>query len=142
MGPLVLIKGTLDAKKYIDLLKKYLIPFINELKNNNNDEFIFQEDNAPCHTAIITRNWKIKSNINVLPWPAQSPDLNPIENLWNELKRKLKKNEIKAKNKKESFNLLKDEWYKTNPRIINNLIESMPCRINAVLKSKGNQTRY
>lgn len=142
MGPLILIDGTLNAEKYIKILGQYLIPFINELKNNNNEEFIFQEDNAPCHTAITAKTWKTKNNINVLPWPAQSPDLNPIENLWNELKRRIRTHEIKVKNKKELFSLLKDEWYKTNPKIINNLIESMPRRITAVLKSKGNPTKY
>ena len=57
-----------------------------------------------------------------------SPDLNPIENLWDELKRRLRKNEYKAKNKAELFNLIKEEWYKISPAIINKLIESMPCR--------------
>ena len=118
MGPLVLIEGTLNAEKYIKLLKQHLIPFINELKNNNknnkNEEFIFQEDNAPCHTAITANNWKNKNDINVLPSPAQSPELNPIENLWNDLKRRIRKHDIKVKNKTELFNLLKDEWYKTD----------------------------
>jgi transposase len=142
MGPFILVEGTLNAEKYIELLKKHLIPFINELKKDNNNEIIFQEDNAPCHTAIKTQNWKIKNDINCLPWPAQSPDLNPIENLWSELKRRINKHEIKPKNKKELFDLLKEEWYKINPNIINKLIESMPRRVTAVLKNKGNPTRY
>jgi transposase len=142
IGPFILVEGTLNAEKYIELLKKHLIPFINELKKDNNNEIIFQEDNAPCHIAIKTQNWKIKNDINCLPWPAQSPDLNPIENLWSELKRRINKHEIKLKNKKELFDLLKEEWYKINPNIINKLIESMPCRVTAVLKNKGNPTRY
>jgi len=109
---------------------------------NDDDKYIFQEDNAPCHTAQIAKKWKNDNDIISLPWPAQSPDLNPIENLWDELKRRLRKNEYKAKNKAELFNLIKEEWYKISTAIINKLIESMPRRTKAVLKNKGNPTRY
>ena len=83
----------------------------------------------------LQKNGKMNDNCIIsLPWPAQSPDLNPIENLWDELKRRLRKNEYKAKNKAELFNLIKEEWYKISLAIINKLIENMPCRTKAVLK--------
>ena len=59
-----------------------------------------------------------------------------------ELKRRINKHEIKPKNKKELFDLLKKEWYKIDLNIINKLIESMPRRVIAVLKNKGNPTKY
>ena len=78
----------------------------------------------------------------VLPQPAQSPDLNPIENLWQDLKRRLRLNNYKSKNKIELFNMLKEEWFNTSPERINKLIDSVPRRVGAVLKNKGNPTRY
>ena len=83
---------------------------------------------------VIQHKLQKNNGIISLPWSAQSPDLNPIENLWDELKRRLRKNEYKAKNKAELFNLIKEEWYKISPAIINKLIENMPCRTKAVLK--------
>jgi len=78
LGPLVLVDGTLNSDKYIELLKEHLIPFLNNLGIENH---IFQDDNAPCHASARTKKWKEDNSIERLPWPAQSPDLNPIENL-------------------------------------------------------------
>ena len=83
-----------------------------------------------------------KSAVEKVAWPAQSPDLNPIENLWQDLKRRLRMRNPKPKNKIELFNLLKEEWFNTIPVRINRLIDSMPQRVDAVLKNKGNPTRY
>jgi len=90
LGPLVLIEGTLNSDRYIELLKEYLIPFLNSLNEQGElipwyffqeENYIFQDDNAPCHASCKTKSWKENNSINILPWPAQSPDLNPIENL-------------------------------------------------------------
>ena len=78
----------------------------------------------------------------MLPWPAQSPDLNPIENLWNDLELKIRKRKPMPKNKNDFFVALKEEWYKINEGRLNRLVNSMPNRINAVLISKGNPTKY
>jgi len=147
MGPLVLVEGKLNASNYNNLLAANLLPFINELSredhhNDGDGVFIFQEDNAPCHKAAAANIWKENNNVMVLPWPAQSPDLNPIENFWQDLKRRLRLKNYKSKNKIELFDLLKEEWFNTNPEKINKLIDSMPRRVDAVLKSGGNPTRY
>ena len=155
MGPLALVEGKLNAIGYNKLLAENLLSYINELREESGGGdghghdghghgrvFTFQEDNAPCHKAAIANRWKEENHIMVLPWPAQSPDLNPIENLWQDLKRRLRMRNPKPKNKTELFNLLKEEWFNTIPVRINRLVDSMPRRVDAVLKNKGNPTRY
>ena len=65
-------KGKITGKKYQELLENYLLPFMNELGTDLN---IFQDDNAPIHTAKAVLKWKEDNLISSLPWPAQSPDL-------------------------------------------------------------------
>ena len=105
--------------------------------------WVFQQDNDPKPTSRDVKS-DLETHLpgQVLPWPSYSPDLNPIENLWQDLKRRLRLNHFKSKNKQELFHLLQEEWFNTNPKTINKLIDSMPRRIDAVIKSRGNPSRY
>ena len=80
--------GRLNAERYLDILENELKPSIELLKTNEND-LIFQQDNASCHTAKIVKRYFNEENIQLLPWPAVSPDLSPIEHLWAHIDRKL-----------------------------------------------------
>lgn len=137
-GPLVVVEGSINGIKYIELLNQYLLPFLNEI----GFDYIYQDDNAPCHTAKKVKEWKELKSINSLIWPAQSPDLNPIENLWSELDRKIRKHEPKPKNKTELINILKEEWNNLDNNFLIKLIESMPQRIKSVIENKGNPINY
>ena len=86
--------------------------------------------------------WKEDNLLSCLPWPAQSPDLNPIEHLWDVLERKVRSRWPLPKNKKELVNVLQEEWSKIEPEVLENLVESIPRRVKAVIEAKGCPTRY
>ena len=139
LGPLILINGSVNSATYIKILQENLLPFLIQLGPNN---YIFQDDNAPAHRSQVVKQWKEENMIITLPWPAQSPDLNPIENIWAELERKIRSYKVKPKNQSELFEALKTEWYNLNINYINRLIYSLPNRIHQVKINKGNPTKY
>ncbi len=86
MGSLHIWKGTINAEKYIQVLEQHMLPSRRCLFQGR--PCIFQHDNARPHTASITTSWLRRRRIRVLKWPACSPDLSPIENIWHIIKRK------------------------------------------------------
>lgn len=139
LGPLIWVEGNINATKYKQILRAHLLPYLQGL---GNETYIFQDDNAPCHTARPVRTWKESQSINSIEWPSQSPDLNPIEHLWDELERRVRRNKFRPKNKAELFAALKREWDQIQSDVIVKLVDSMPRRVKAVLKSKGGATPY
>ena len=99
LNSLVKLEGRITVIVYVDILENYLLPFIDSLDNQEN--YIFQEDNAPIHTARVVRSWKQENDMDSLSWSAQSSDLNPIEYLWDELKRQVRAHQLLSKNKED-----------------------------------------
>ncbi|CAB1441192.1 unnamed protein product [Pleuronectes platessa] len=108
-GKLVRIEGKMDGAKYREILEENLMQSAKDLRLGR--RFIFQQDNDPKHTARATKEWFGLKNVNVLKWPSQSPDLNPIENLWQDLK--IAVHRRSPSNLTELHLFCQEEW--TNP---------------------------
>ena len=89
VGKISVIDGKMNAKKYKQILQKNLMSSVKSLELSS--DYIFQQDNDPKHTAKSTKKWLSENNVNILQWSCQSPDLNPIENLWRFLKIQIRK---------------------------------------------------
>lgn len=136
---LVIITGKQTGKRYLELLKEHLEPQANNLVG---PDFIFQQDNASIHTAKVVEKWFEAKNIAVLDWPAKSPDLNIIENLWGILVRRVYASGRQFNSKPELQNAILTEWASITVQDIRPLYDSLPDRIFQVIRSQGRSTKY
>jgi transposase len=135
------IDGKLDGDLYVKIMQDELADSL-AYYNKQASQVIFQQDNDPKHCCHKAKAHFQKQDYQVLLWPAQSPDLNPIEHLWNHLKRQLGKYEEPPNGILELWERVQKEWDEIPAEVCQNLIESMPRRIAALLKAKGGYTKY
>lgn len=138
-GQMQLCEGRMNQVMYRATLENSLLPSAGKLFPASND-WIFQQDNAPCHTARSVKAWMENHNIRTMPWPAQSPDLNPVENLWKIIKLKMENH--KPKNKANLFEFVQQEWAAVTAEQCQKLVESMPRRMASVIKNNGYAIKY
>ena len=138
VGDLYEIEGNLTAKKCREILKHNLKKSANKLFESQ--DWIFQQDNSPNHRANIVKNYLKNAKIKTLTWPSQSPDINPIENIWAEIKRKTK--DCNCSNKQDLFKVILKAWNELTSTYLSKLIESMPKRCKDLSNSKGYPIKY
>lgn len=141
IGYLTRLPEGLDGDTYLEVLKDEFIKTMNMYfpKGKN---ITLQQDGASVHRKREVLAWLEKKKIPILPWPAQSPDLNPIENLWASVKLRVKQNHPNITSKEKLWEAIETEWENTSKEELDHLICSMPARLKAVLKAKGGPTKY
>ncbi|KAL0147233.1 hypothetical protein M9458_057459 [Cirrhinus mrigala] len=137
-GRLVAIEGKMNAAKYRDILDENLLQSAQDLRLGR--RFTFQQDNDPKHTAKITKEWLHNNSVIVLEWSSQSPDLNPTEHLWRDLKMAV--HQRLPSNLTELERICKEEWQRIPKSRCEKLVASFPKRLMAVLDQKGASTKY
>lgn len=141
-GHLCRIDGIMDKELYKEILEDCMLPSMHTLGT-----FIFQQDNDPKHTSKLCREYLDSlAHISVLEWPAQSPDLNPIEHVWRQLKvaiqRKVDHLGKRPTNLDELWAWVVEAWNNLNVMDLECLVASVPRRIRAVIKNRGGATKY
>lgn len=137
-SPLVRIEGTLNSGRYISgVLRPVALPFIRALRNAT-----FQQDNARPHVAGIVRTFLDTENVRLLSWPARSPDLSPIENVWSMVAERLARHHTAVTTVDELWRRVEAAWAAVPVHAIQSLFDSMPRRINAVIAARGGCSGY
>jgi len=124
----------LDSAGYQDVLKANLL---SEGTKMGGRGWIFQQDNAPIHASRSTKSWLAARNVRVLPWPAKSPDLNPMENLWGIMTRRVYAHGKQYDTKRELKEAIHKEWENISLETLRKLTDSMPNRIHETILKQG-----
>ena len=134
--PLCVVDGNLTAQRYVDeILRPHLVPFM----RNNPGLRRFQQDNARPHIARHTTTFLQQEIINTIQWPSLSPDLNPLEHLWDFLGRQIVG---RSRTREELIDNLRNEWERIPQAFIQRLVASMHRRCTACIQARGGHTRY
>jgi hypothetical protein len=113
----------MNADQYVSILEDNLLPSLEKLGFSAKD-VIFQQDNDPKHASIKATKWFEDNDINVLDWAPQSPDINPTEHLWQNIKRQLGEYSTMPKGVWEIWERVAEGWNEIPPEVCQNLIES------------------
>jgi len=126
----------MNAEFYVEILERH-IPEIRKLMGRH---WRLQQDNDPKHTSRLAQSF-INENIpELLDWPANSPDLNPIENLWNLVKRNVEKK--MPQNQKDLIQFMVEEWNSIPNSVLKNLVNSMKRRCELIIENNGERISY
>jgi transposase len=135
------VQGTLDTDGYLSkIIDRRVVQQLEDWYPNNDG--VFQQDNAPCHVSIRARRHFAGKRISLLDWPPSSPDINPIENLWSIVKRRMEV--AQPRNKQDLISSFVHVWNRDKdlPEIMKKLVISMPTRVEKIIVNNGLGTGY
>jgi hypothetical protein len=133
---LVVVQGTMNARQYVDrVVQPVVIPFMSTIQNG-----VFQQDNARPHTAAISR--QALQGVATIEWPARSPDLSPIEHVWDAMGRRLVSHGRPAQSVAELTTQVVQAWRDIPQQLIRTLFDSMPARVQECIRAHGSHTSY
>lgn len=135
------LESSLTKEVYLEILKDEFSQSLEHL-GMKKEEVIYMHDNARPHQAKICLKWLKDTGIECLEWPANSPDLNPIETLWAKLKRRLGEYKHPAGGMLELWEWVQTVWDSFTPEYCQKLIRNMPKRMAMVLERKGKPIPY
>jgi transposase len=138
IGPIRIIEDTMNSRVLTDTFNRCMLP--KALEWWPNEQWYLLQDNAPYHSSNETKNWLHRQGIDCIDFPAYSPDLNPIENLWGDLKRRIELH--RPSNITELKEILEQEWNSTDPNNLAILSSSMIDRCQEVVSCGGFKTKY
>lgn len=124
----------MKSQDYIQVLSAHLLPFVPNIAGTN---WIFQADNAKIHTSNDTKTWLECNNVRYMQWPSVSPDMNPIENLWGELVRRVYANGKQYDTVEDLKTAIIENWEDIDRSVLRNLTDSMPKRVFNLILKKG-----
>jgi transposase len=130
-------KGRGKSKQYCEKLEGSVVPF---LKKYHKQSHRFYHDRDTCHTSIETENFLTKKKINHLLLPVRSPDLNPIEMIWNTLEMKVMRHNPTTEEELESW--IEYEWKKLDQGLVNRTIDHVVKAIPQIIRSDGDLAGY
>lgn len=136
---LVVLEGNLNHRQYLRILRDTLMPFARGHFGHN---FVYQDDNAPAHRARAVADFFEQEEVEHMAWPACSPDINPIENLWAEVTRRINQLDQQPTTVAECRQAVLDAWAAIPVETLRALAESMPRRVEALRAARGGHTKY
>ncbi|GFW65098.1 transposable element Tcb2 transposase [Trichonephila clavipes] len=135
----VVANKTMTGQQYID---EVLPPHVRLFRGAVGDKFVFMDDNATCHRTLAVQDCLDSEGIQHLVWPARSPDLNPIENMWDALGRQVAGRNYPPTYKNTLIRALTEEWDKLPQQLLDNVVQSMVRRVECCITLHGGHIPY
>jgi len=135
--PLFCFTDIMNGPFYVSILQTYLLPAAQQMYGKN---WRLQQDNDPKHTSRVAKDFIVENKIRTIDWPSNSPDLNPIENMWYIVKNNVEKRMPRNINELKQF--MTEEWDAVPEATVQNLISSMKKRCEFVLEKNGDRILY